>query len=349
MITIYTAIAFVNFMFPTFTNADANRSEMGSYELFLSEEAEEYTGVIDKGVEKELNMKGVFDSDIRTFDDATIQNLNSGEQFTVEVQYFEEVDDEIKQLPKDEVEDYFREVYSEGKDKKLHKGESISVKEKEKKEKSIFEKIGLEEEVLADTKKTLSESGMLRTVLIAYQSTIDKKNIHTCAVAEWLSEPKHRLNDYLCISCHGKDSIFDDKKAFGATYQYDLYFHTGSTSPQVFTNKDTKSVEYISNGFYTFVNLCDDAASYYVKNHKIFLNGYFYVNDYDRDGKIFIYVKYAHQQKKLQSNISVNVNISPTGGISFGLSSGTDITSYYNIISKVPSLTLDYCVNPVYK
>ena len=56
VITIYTAIAFVNFMFPTFTNADANRSEMGSYELFLSEEAEEYTGVIDKGVEKELNI-----------------------------------------------------------------------------------------------------------------------------------------------------------------------------------------------------------------------------------------------------------------------------------------------------
>lgn len=349
VIAIYTTISFVGFMFPQIAVADIDGDKAGDYELFLQEEADVSTGILEDDIERQLNLQGVFDSDIRDMDEDTIEELSNGEEFKVEVQYFEETDDDMEIVSEEEVEEYFEEVYNEGQSKKLHRGESINISKKNKRTKTILQRIGLEEEVFALTKPETSASGMLRTVLVVYQSAIDKKTIHTCALAEWLSEPKYRLNDYLCISSYGKDTVFNKNMEYVATYQYDLYCIGGSVKPQIYTRQDSKDIMFCPNGFYTYVNLCDDAPGYYVKNNKIFLKGYFSVNDYNRDGDIFVYVRYAHQQKKLKSNVSVNVSINSAGTISFGLSSGANIATYYNIISKVPSLTFPYKVNPVYK
>lgn len=347
IVALYTTIAFVNAAFPNLTKADM-KLEAGSYEQFLYEESEEYTGLVDKEIENELNMQGVLDRDIESFSSETIEKLNAGEDYVVSVQYFEEEDNEIQKMSQYDVEEFFDEVYEERKEEKFHRGESFEL-EKQEEEHSLMETLGLEEKVFAATESKTSSSGKLHTVLLAFQTLDDHRYMYTDATAEWIIEPNYTMNDYLCISVGGKDSVFDMNMPYFASYKYKLYCTGGSTQTQIFDRTDAKELHFLTNGIYTCVNLCDDSPTYTVKNHILCVGGFIYVNNNTTDGVINIYLKYAHQQKKLNDKVSVSVSVNTRGDISFGLSSGSDFGTYYNVISKVPSMSYNYRVHPTCK
>lgn len=349
IIAVFTSATLINYSTSGIIFA-AESIESDSYDTFVAEEMHDNTGIIDEDVERDLNYRGVFDSDIRDFDTETVEKLNSGEEYSVSVSYYEESNDGLQEMSEDDVEDYFEEIYEEGFEDELHKGETIELSKDKAEEKSFLQKIGLEEKVYAQVcEPKEADTSKLKFTLLAFQSTSDKRNIYVSAVTEWISAPKYTMTDYMNIAARGKDTVFNQNERHAASYQYQIYSYGGSVNPQPINRSDTKPMRVYGDGFYTWVNLCDDTNANKFRSHKIFLNGYFFVNNNKTDGVVNIIMSYMHQIKKLDSNVNVNVSISADGTISMGLSSGNKVVDYYQEISAAPTLTFNYKVVPTYK
>lgn len=349
IIAIFTSATLLNYSTSGIIFA-AESIESDSYDTFIAEEVNDNTGIIDEDVERDLNYRGVFDSDIRDFDSETVEKLNSGEEYSVSVSYYEESNDGLQEMSEDDIEDYFEEIYEEGLEEEFHRGETIELGKDKVEEKSFLQKIGLEENVYAQAGKTMKgETSKLRFVMLAFQSTSDKRNIYVSALAEWKSTPKYTLTDYMSIGVNGKDTVFNKNERYDASYQYEIYSYGGTVNPQPIRRTDKKPMGFDSNGFYTWVNLCDDTSANKFRSHKIFLNGYFFVNNNRTDGVVNIIMNYMHQIKKLDSSINISVSMNSQGYASIGLSSGNKVVDYYQNISAAPKMSFDYKVFPTYK
>lgn len=291
-----------------------NQVSEGSLEKFIEEEKETNTGLIDEEVENDLNDLGVFDSEIEQFDDETLRLLNEGHDYFVNVMYYEETDDGLEKLTDNEVEEYFEEIYEEGKEDDMHEGIVIEETETED-NKSIFEALGLVENVYAKTRT--DETNKIKFVLTGVQTS--KQEIYISAQAQWKENPTFRGSDYIGVYAHGKDSVYEACKARYASANYSYNMKATGGSVKADTTRLLESAKVItnstSNAIGAHIYLKGDTPGRIFSSHVVTIGGYFFVNDYDKKGVIDVGMQYVHQKKKVDGTINAGLSVNAGGQI----------------------------------
>lgn len=150
------------------TNFDYNVSSDYT-EMVVSENMKNDTGRIDSDFEEALNSAGLLDSDIESFTDDEIKNIENANEISVVTKYYEidESNLKCKELDSEEIEEYYKEYYNKE----------------------------------TDTTK----GGKFRnTVVLCNTSSIDGRKAATFSYTiEWLEVPRYCLDDYFILELTG--------------------------------------------------------------------------------------------------------------------------------------------------
>lgn len=294
--------------------------ERRSLEYYLYEQENVYTGIIDENLEKELNCKGLFDSEIELLSCEEVENIQNAEEVNIYCEYVEinesgEESEELEQnidervLSEGEVNELFKELY--------YSDESDSMLTKFEK------KIGLmPQEVLANeviNRSANSTAYVKRSFII-----VDTGDVFSVTgVNKWLIMPENRFSDYIiydwcgatqyCIGDNNNTNKYTVKTyaTYHEYYKYGGKLKLDRNIEEV--NDFTNLVEFNKNvgsfaiiAFFDLPRYDENAGNgrEFDDYHEIILTDFsakitFYLKKIQRDQCFYMEYDYFHQKRKI--------------------------------------------------
>lgn len=311
---------------------------------------EEDTGILDEGVERQLNAIGVFDSEIAGFDEETIEGLNAGQEYSVSISYATEEDDgEMEGMNQDDIDEVIEEEYTE----------EVEAVERDLSY-NVLSALDSPATALAKVKSSpirVSESGAMKQVVVCVQ--MDKKaGIWVTYTATWLKEPVYRDTDVFGVSLDNatpitstwtgeytytvQDKYIDYKGKHGSRQ---ISYAKKLTCPIFAPKGVAKSVDlYSSRSELDVINASSSLNIYpytpytYFKEHiineSLTMNFQCTIDDRKTRSTIVAAGHYKHSKKK--NVVSPSISIA-TDGLSVGFSVSDD--AYFQEITNNAMLT----------
>ena len=309
---------------------------------FLEVEAENNTDILDENIESELNDKGIFDEEIKQFDDNIVDLLNEGYEYNTYVTYYElsENDNNFEDghaLDDRQVDEIIEEICSDEIKEDIEKNESIGD--------TFSEALGLSFTSYASQDIKLSKSGAVKqtlTIVNASKNRNGSKRVFVSYIVTWLKAPLYTHTDVFGIAIKNATPVYDTIKCkYAYTQNIQNITPDGSSifSEERITEDIIGRTKRNSYGVAADVNLATDryigSTSIRFYNHVMTLSFYCTI-DNEKDIKYVVPVgEYYHQKK--------TIGISPSYTItdkSIGISASVE--SYMELIKPNTSLTFYY-------
>lgn len=268
--------------------------------------------------EKEMNAIGVFDSEIQTLDEKTIDEINDAYSCSVTIRYYEEntTDGVLEEMSSSEIDETIEELYNYDKEEKNSVEKFLST--------IIFNSIEAKAKTKSDA--TTSPSGKMKQILWCTQA---KKggDIKVSYLCQWLQRPKYKKKDVAGIYLK---NATPKKYTWKATHQCE--YTENANNPYQKESIEIKNYKYSAEGMATSFNLFSGTLVD-IKDERILIEFYCTM---DNKSWNYIVASGEYYHCKVNKSYSPGISISENG---ISLSLSVVWSDVYNCIGNNPAVT----------